>query len=724
MSVFGDLEAPRVFEQALRQRAAGTEVILAVTDWKHQRWAHNLLLNLDALQLHHHIVIAAEEEVCHSLSLRMHGELGCGYSSWLRRGVNTTINQGLDAYGIHEGHVYHIWWQRWRYMARAVELGYSALSLDSDLSLRTDPYEILRGPLRHHDLVVAIDSGRSGRQLPRFFPAINVGFVYCRDSPGGAAHRALVEVASRFERMLCGEITPIPSRKATFSQQVLWEQDTFADVIESSAFALSGMEKFRHTISHIARNKRFEDAAMSRDWIRPRFQWLPYTQGSEGNELLLGREGNESGGTQAHSAPSREARLAALPMWYLASYAACPYGNACDGRWARSPTPLGVAHMVGERGKCLLMRLFGWWDYRVDLNSFVSQRDTSRSIRSLKRLSRLQAGGLSDQAKAVALKAQVAVTRVAFPLSVRVLAVRGAAHQLSIGKAGVITPSQLFAAIARWALVALALGRRLVLPMVRCDLRRSRHSLLPKPLNQMASIVLLDDPSLCDSRADSPTWVAPPPSKLRDARPSPNATHDIDERARGAWNIGRGGAAHSQLRQTGEGQRGRRGIRRGCCALVPRASKCVDEFGTRRMLHEELILLERDLSRLKEESELAGESIRWSTSTAASSSSHHESQEEVIRMSSIEESIHTLKATSAPRSSILVKALRSSARILTIDVREYNATLPYTHELQKIALNSEFFKRLAFQGSKNSRGLPHAVGCVQALAGYDALVGG
>ena len=391
MSLYGDLAKPGAFARALRERSAAGEIILTVADWKHHRWAHNLLLNLELLSLRHHLVLAAEAQVCVSLAVRMRGALGCGYSSWMRRGYNATIDRGLQAYKIHDGHVYHIWWQRWHYIARAVELGYRALSLDSDLSLRVDPYTILRGALRHHELVVAIDSARSGLQLPRFFPAINVGFVYCRDRAGGAAHRALVEVTRSFERLLCGsDLVPLPvgkrkeisqqvgrrapkhtrttrtkahaddhlslyiwrlSEPRLAAQQVLWEQDTFSDVIETAAFGLTGVEAQRHTLAHIARNKTIEDAAKPRDWHRSSSVWSEGAAPSEMISLPLGPARGDAASGAVRASGGTFATVGGLPKWYLAAYSACPYGNACDGRWARRPTPLGISHMVGERGK-------------------------------------------------------------------------------------------------------------------------------------------------------------------------------------------------------------------------------------------------------------------------------------------------------------------------------------------------------------------------------------
>ena len=92
---------------------------------------------------------------------------------------------GLAAYHVHPKHVYHLcmptcglnrrlaparsatllysrawaWphrgagWQRWHYAARAVAAGYRVLSLDADISLRADPYPLLRTLSRAHVLV-------------------------------------------------------------------------------------------------------------------------------------------------------------------------------------------------------------------------------------------------------------------------------------------------------------------------------------------------------------------------------------------------------------------------------------------------------------------------------------------------------------------------------------------------------------------------------------------
>ena len=61
----GDLFATGALAAALSQRASATrEIIFMLTDEHHERLALNLLLNLEELKLHHHLVIAKSAEVC------------------------------------------------------------------------------------------------------------------------------------------------------------------------------------------------------------------------------------------------------------------------------------------------------------------------------------------------------------------------------------------------------------------------------------------------------------------------------------------------------------------------------------------------------------------------------------------------------------------------------------------------------------------------------------
>ena len=236
-SVVGDLEAPGAFASAVQSRARPlspmtrrSDVIMFVCDERHTHYAHNLLLNLAELGLAGRaLAIGNSALACQRLIARSPADsVTCGYSSYLRSGTNATVDRALRSWRIGDGHVYHLWyagvdksppaglaiehsvarvhrWQRWHYLGWAVRLGYNALSLDTDISLRADPYVLLHGPLGHRQLFVGLDSEASGAERPGVFPMINVGFVYCRRcATHGPAHRLIADVPRRMLRLLMG----------------------------------------------------------------------------------------------------------------------------------------------------------------------------------------------------------------------------------------------------------------------------------------------------------------------------------------------------------------------------------------------------------------------------------------------------------------------------------------------------------------------------------------
>ena len=58
--------------------------------------------------------------------------------------------------------------QRWLILARAAALGYSVLSLDTDISLRIDPYPLFRGALARFTLIFGLDTDK--QTYPAYFP--------------------------------------------------------------------------------------------------------------------------------------------------------------------------------------------------------------------------------------------------------------------------------------------------------------------------------------------------------------------------------------------------------------------------------------------------------------------------------------------------------------------------------------------------------------------------
>ena len=170
---------------------------------------------------------------------------------------------GLKAYNVHPNHVYHLWWQRWHYAAAGVAAGYNMLMLDADISLRADPYPLLRtlSPPRAGDYPAAAShspmprghtvhattqhtaqQGAPHRALHRgagrgsrlgggrhraFYNAVNVG---SSARPAAAAQWVMEEVGSAR-----GYLRNAPIRRTAaggVEQMVLWEQDLFLDALE------------------------------------------------------------------------------------------------------------------------------------------------------------------------------------------------------------------------------------------------------------------------------------------------------------------------------------------------------------------------------------------------------------------------------------------------------------------------------------------------------------
>ena len=215
ITMVADLEAPGVFERVLETCATPRrDIIIAITDKRHVRWARNLLANLDSLGLHNAALIAGGMDACADLSSQQAPPCACGHSSYLRR------HPGLKTYRVSQEHVYHLWWQRWHYAARAVASSYRVLSLDTDISLRVDPYPVLwSAAFARHALIVGLDSESDGRPNYYIFPAINVGFVYATGQVDGPVHWLLSEVGRRVKARLespfpeGGEFTPEARRQ-------------------------------------------------------------------------------------------------------------------------------------------------------------------------------------------------------------------------------------------------------------------------------------------------------------------------------------------------------------------------------------------------------------------------------------------------------------------------------------------------------------------------------
>lgn len=547
----GDLEAPGLLERALSRYSAlrttkyqnGTcrqrEIIFMLTDDRHIKWAHNLLLNLRDLHITHTLVIASNAAVCKSLGRRLRAvgspSPGCAHSSYLRNG---SMAAGAARWGIGDQHVFHLWWQRWRYTSRSVGLGYNVLFLDTDITVRADPYPLLQAVYSHRQLLVGIESDLPARSNRFTWPAANVGFLYthCAE-PNGAVHWLLSEVARRFEALL---LTAAPIRHVksnAIATNLLWEQDTFRDVLENMAFGLE-RSSARHARYHSGdSSESLNRLADSFDWQHESLQFFSKRQVLPGVWLPLRVPPSEPA--------AAEESVAGLPLWFFAAYGLEAHGNVLDGSWAQIPSPMIAGHFVFANKKNFLMRLLGVWHYAASAPSRTAT-------------------------------ASAAEPTAVFPDHLKVLVLRN--HGIKFTQAD--HAHGIWRSIMRFVMLALAAGRRAVLPLVPCSSKRWLPR-MPRRLLSELELVPLGNQSLCTDM------------------PVTNWTVGIDRPRTGGWFA----PPQPSIEPTGlllEWPRPRNWSFVGCCQPLPSHHMLLDEV--RRTLQEELVLNERDLGQLLFES--------------------------------------------------------------------------------------------------------------------------
>ena len=546
----GDLEVPGVLERVLARHASYYEtgfrnascrrqkdVLFMLTDRHHTKWAHNLLLNLYALHIKHNVVIGSDAAVCDSLGrrLRAFGSPlpGCAHSSYLR---NSSLAASLSRWHIHEEHVFHLWWQRWRYVCRSVALGFNVLFLDTDISLRVDPYPLLHAVYSHRQLVVGIESDQPARANRFIWPAANVGFLYVHCAhPNGAVHWLFSEVLRRFEAALSADKPTRHVKTRQIATNLLWEQDVFRDVLENMAFRLE-RSSARHARYHSGDSpEELNKLADSFDWQRETLHFFSSRQTPTGVWLPL-------------HAPASEPILpgesvAGLPLWFFAAYGLEAHGNVLDGSWAQRPSPMLAGHFVYASKKHFIMRLLGFWHYAASAPVDAASEHTVTSERP-----------------------------GTFPADIKVLAFRD--HGLIFTQSA--HAGQIWRALLQLIMLAFTAGRRAVLPLVPCSAKRWLPRMLKALLSDL-ELVPLGDVSLCTSpatvsleagatRPSTEGWGAPPQDAVQ------------PEALRLRW---------PPLRNWSFS---------GCCQPVPLRHKLLDE--SRRALQDELVFHERDLGQM------------------------------------------------------------------------------------------------------------------------------
>eukprot|EP01062_Namystynia_karyoxenos_P007178 TRINITY_DN12518_c1_g2_i1.p2 TRINITY_DN12518_c1_g2~~TRINITY_DN12518_c1_g2_i1.p2 ORF type:complete len:286 (+),score=43.99 TRINITY_DN12518_c1_g2_i1:24-860(+) len=126
----------------------------------------NQILNLDALGVRHHLVLASSARLCGSLLQGLRDEDPPALTTCVTSS-HWADDPRLKDWGLAGSDMLVLWAATWRAVASAVAWGYGALRVDADVYFHEDPYPILRGPLlREAALVTQQDIVGSGARWP------------------------------------------------------------------------------------------------------------------------------------------------------------------------------------------------------------------------------------------------------------------------------------------------------------------------------------------------------------------------------------------------------------------------------------------------------------------------------------------------------------------------------------------------------------------------------
>jgi hypothetical protein len=169
-------------KEMLGARSYRNEVIVTTADGNHLEELFNLVLDFRDLGMEHTVIFMDNEESCNRAALFL-PNLGCTWSDFLEK-------EHPKPYWTR---TLHMWLMRWLLFNSIVRHGHNALILDTDNSVRADPYLFLKSPafLGYHQ-VVSYDDG---------IPEINCGAQYGQGiSPDGPMAWITAEVVDRLLR--------------------------------------------------------------------------------------------------------------------------------------------------------------------------------------------------------------------------------------------------------------------------------------------------------------------------------------------------------------------------------------------------------------------------------------------------------------------------------------------------------------------------------------------
>ena len=222
-----DLSAPGALEAAAEKRSFRKEIIVMVANEGGAILAATLA-NLRSVGIEHYLIVTNEPKSC---ELLMNGPWGitCGYTSYLKNHERLKDYQLLNEEGATP---FRLWWVRFHFLDRLVQLGYNPMYIDTDVSFRVNPYPLLKGPFKEYSLFAQDESGH--------FNGVNIGWIYAQNArPNGRVRWVLNQTVTRMMEILEHQPTPLTrwdGQPVVGAKEALWDQHIYNDVLESCVY--------------------------------------------------------------------------------------------------------------------------------------------------------------------------------------------------------------------------------------------------------------------------------------------------------------------------------------------------------------------------------------------------------------------------------------------------------------------------------------------------------
>ena len=372
-----DLSAPGALEAAAEKRSFRKEIIVMVANEGGAILAANAVANLRSVGIEHYLIVTNEPKSC---DLLMNGPWGitCGYTSYLKNHERLKDYQLLAEEGATP---FRLWWVRFHFLDRLVQLGYNPMYIDTDVSFRVNPYPLLKGPFKEYSLFAQDETGH--------FNGVNIGWIYAQNArPNGRVRWVLNQTVTRMMEILEHQPEPLTrwdGQPVVGAKEALWDQHIYNDVLESCVYGEDmrrrSMQRLIEPRDDLRRAWEVEQgypmdgAAFDEGRVVVNAEDVPLTARGDPMDLRAGSHAVKFKPLKCydHFTPDEASKtpekIAAAPPWLVAGWSGV-HGDekfqGVSGNWNLYPPRVAVAHFVGGLAKQTTFKSLGWWQYGSD----------------------------------------------------------------------------------------------------------------------------------------------------------------------------------------------------------------------------------------------------------------------------------------------------------------------------------------------------------------------